>query len=330
MFAFFSTVLFAQPVLTFERQALKVGENNPMTFCTFSNAGVSGANVNWDFTQLKKLKDFKGTIDYSDQLDFASANTVLEEFGTRFYYNVNEKVIEHYGFRSASGKTRIVYDTPFEKIRFPFAYSNTSESNFAGNYYSNGDIIGTIEGVGYLEADAWGTISLPGAVYTNTLRVKSIKSYTLDFEDSSQEVEIITYRWYNSEHRYPLLVLIETQMGTGAKARVSTQAAYNSNAVKSATSNNILELNENVSIYPNPTYEDLNIRMNAQKSGELAVSILDISGKQVVAPILKTLTPGENTIFMERISSTLKEGVYLLKIETEDKQIIKEISVLGD
>ena len=116
IFLFACIAVTAQPTLTFEKHALKAGIDNPMTICNFSAVGESGHNVNWDFTNLKALKEFTGHINESLNDNFSLANTELEEFGVRFYYNTMEEGIVQYGYMSSNGRTLVNYDSPYEKI----------------------------------------------------------------------------------------------------------------------------------------------------------------------------------------------------------------------
>ena len=160
LFCAFTTAM-AQPTITYENHALKAGVDNPMTFCSFLDAGVAGNNVTWDFTQLKAIKEFTGHISDAVDANFYMANTELEEFGIRFYYDINENGIEHYGYLSRDGRTRVIYDNPYEKIHYPFVFRDNSKSSFSGEYFSKSKKIGDIAGTGDIEADAWGTIKLP-------------------------------------------------------------------------------------------------------------------------------------------------------------------------
>jgi hypothetical protein len=255
------------------------------------------------------------------------ANIELNEFGVKFYYDIDESGINQYGYLSKSGKTRIIYNTPFEKMRFPLTYSDYHSSNFSGEYFTNNISAGQIEGNSVIEADAWGTIRLPGDIsYSNTVRVKSEKNYTVEFTNSTQNVKMITYRWYNSVHRYPLLVLIETTVENGTKTSKSTQAAYNLNAVN-IIENNIQSTPVSVSIYPNPVIDELTVEVSGEKEALAYITITDISGREVLSPQKREIFEGMNIIpFTDEIAG-LREGIYILKIDSGGEIFTKEFTV---
>lgn len=330
LFFFISIAVNAQPILTFETHALKAGVDNPMTFCTFSEVGNSGANVKWDFTNLKALKEFTGHIKESFDDNFSLANTELEEFGVQFYYNTSEDGIEQYGYLSKDGKTRVKYDSPFEKVHFPFSFQDVYSKPFAGEYFLNEKVIGQVEGSGQIEADAWGTILLPGNIeYENTLRVKSEKSYTINFEQSTQNVEMVTYRWYNNAHRYPLLVLIETTTNTdGGASTKSTQAAYNLNAVSSAfLATDSKEIDINFSVYPNPATDEFTIELSSLTNGFVTITLTDVAGRVVVSSFEKEVYAGLNTIVIKDEINLIQEGLYIVQIGIDNKIITQEMSI---
>ncbi len=323
------TGLMAQPVLTYQNHALKPGQDNPMTYCSYSEPGISGANIVWDFSSLVAEKQFIGEIKENYKSAYSQANTELVEFGVCFYFDINEKNIQHVGYASADGKTKVIYSDPFEKLRYPFEMNDSYSSGFSGDYTYNDKVIGTIDGEGEVFADAWGTIKLPNnTVYDNTLRVKSTKTYSLKFGNTSQDVEITTYRWYNKVHRYPLLTLSESKTTVNSNTSTSYQSAYNSDAISEISSVPIAE-NINLSIFPNPASdENVFLKFNSLYSGEVSVSVFDITGKVVVASVSKSVLTGANTLDLSSELSGVKQGSYLLQLTIQDMVITEEMTII--
>lgn len=68
---------------------------------------------------------------------------------------------------------------------------------------------------------------------------------------------------------------------------------------------------ENLVIYPNPTEGELNVQFDRSVSGEIELSITDISGKQVqVSKVMAQ--PGTNLVIVE--TKNLSAGMYLLNV----------------
>ncbi|MCK7537571.1 MAG: hypothetical protein MZV63_44760 [Marinilabiliales bacterium] len=65
-------------------------------------------------------------------LDIPEANTVLEEFGVKFFFKSNGNIMEQYGTVTANTITK--YDKPFVKMVFPFDYGDVYSGDFSGYY----------------------------------------------------------------------------------------------------------------------------------------------------------------------------------------------------
>lgn len=278
VFAFVNAV--AQPILKSEVHALKVNIDNPMSYCEYMQPGSAGTNVTWDFSVLKFQKSFNGFLKNATvsayHNDFPESDTELKEFDSRFYFKVKPNSVEQYGYSSDNGKSQIRYDVPFVKMKFPFTFGDNFSGTFSGGSYFSGTKNADISGSYTVEADAYGTLILPGnTVYNNTLRVKTLKSYTTYHRNSSYETSIVTYRWYNSSHRYPLLVLTEYSVKSGNNTSVNYQAAYNNNAIDFE----FPFAEESVRLFPVPSVSELSLEFNAIAAGNLEFTISDASGR---------------------------------------------------
>lgn len=323
-----TTIVFGQPTLTYDTHALKDGVHNPMTLCEYIEPGIAGADVVWDFSSLVAKKEFTGHINGAFDNPFAEANTELEEFGTSFFFKIDNVRVLQVGYSSKDGKSTIEYTEPFEKMKFPFAYSDYSSKDFGGVYKVNGTQVGEITGDGTIEADAWGKLILPNnSIYENTLRVKTTKTYKTQFSSSEQNVEIITYRWYNDLHRYPLLVLTEYKtINSSSSENVSYQAAYNNNAVHTSDIPSF-KLDENISVYPNPAEDYMKVNIYSENNTNAHLVIYDITGKKVFINSDYSISQGSNEISLDDEISTLKSGTYLLSVTMNNNTVVREFSL---
>lgn len=321
------SIAMAQPTLVYETHRLKAGNDNVMSYCEYMEPGISGENVVWDFSGLKFVKAFTGyvAVPSSDaQQDFKTSNTELTEFNSRFYFDIREDRIEQYGYSSADGRVQTHYTTPFIKMKYPFTYGDIYSGSFSGTTYYSGVETGSVSGTYTVEADAWGKLILPGGVsYSNTLRVKTEKSYVNASVNHPQEVTITTYRWYNSAYRYPLLVLTDFSVKSAGNISFKNQAAYNNNAVGISP---ILE--ESVALYPNPTSSDLMLEYDAVAAGTLTLRIFDKSGKEL-RKLDRTISyAGLQQINLTSAIRDLKAASYLLVIQNGEQTISRNFSVI--
>lgn len=84
---------------------------------------------------------------------------------------------------------------------------------------------------------------------------------------------------------------------------------------------------ENVSVYPNPAADQLNVRINAKVPSTATISILDYTGKtvQTLNNNLAVFNGSNNLSFDV---STLSNGMYLLKIENKEGVNIQRFTVV--
>lgn len=320
---------YSQFVMKHDIHAFKAGEHNPMIYCTYLEPGLAGVNLTWDYSELRFKKSFEGFIyesGYSEESKlFPDANMELSEFDSRFFFKVSEDKIEQYGYTSFDGRSQIHYSTPFVKIKFPFAYSDAFSGIIKGTSQYGGTINSSITGSYFVEADAYGTLVLPGnTIYENTLRVRTEKEYVHHYQNMDQEIQIITYRWYNEMHRYPLLVLTAYTIKTGQSESTKFQAAYNVNALKSVSQ----LYAEDIEIYPNPTAKELNIRVNALSEGVYQFDIFDSSGKLIQSFFREALAVGLHSFNFSDKTSGLKPATYILIISNGNTRISKSFTLI--
>jgi hypothetical protein len=317
--------IFSQTTIQYSVHALKTGVDNPMSYCNYVAPGAQGENISWDFSGLSYSNSFTGYVTNSqlsdNQVSFPMANTELTEFGSRFYFNVNEHQIEQYGYTSADRKTKVIYTVPFIKMKYPFAYGDSYSGSFSGIYeyadLAKGDITGTYS----VEADAYGTLILPdNNRFENVLRIKTIKVYDNRLKNSLQHVEITTFRWYCAYQRYPLLVLTKATTSLGSSEYKSLQAAYNNNAAKLLKSKNSFIVSDDMELFPNPVTSSLTLKADALSEGTLHLEIYDVSGKFIKAINLEIFINGTQMFDLTEEISDLKPAFYLMVIKKESIQ----------
>jgi hypothetical protein len=314
--------LLGQVTLTQETHGFFADHKNPMVLTQYVNPGASGKNVVWDFSKLEVHNSFTGSIEnyYTSKCcsKFSKGNVVLEEFGNFFVFESTPTSLEQVGYMSGNGVTRFEYTKPFIKMRYPFTFGSTYSGNYDGNYVVNDNVIGKISGTFLVEGDGFGRLILPnGSVLDNVLRVKEVRTTKQVFSSGSALITDITYRWYVSQHRFPVLVLIRSEVkGENSEPVVSTRAAYNSNVMNATTANPLNPLsNINLSVYPNPYTDKVKIEFTTTERCQINLSIYDMSGKMVKEIENSTLNSGPKHYEFSAKSIGLTSGAYILKLK---------------
>ena len=326
--------LSAQTTLTFKKHGLIPDEKNPMLLTKYVEPGDAGKNIVWDFTALEMTKSFVGNIDEPRRLRgselFSASNSVLEEFGNYFYFDVNKNDIKHYGFASGNGNTTIEYNKPFIKMKYPFRYGNSYTGDFDGVYNVRGEHYGDINGTYSVAADGVGTLILPGGVqYAGALRVKEVKSYTNETKHSTYSVVVETYRWYVDEHRFPILVLIKsTYTDRNGRNSSSTQAAYNPVIIQKDAFARSEDNAFTVNVYPNPYVGHVNIKFDVEEDAFVNVSVYTAGGTLVATLANKHEKSGTKEYKFSAKQFGVGTGSYLVKVTVGEDTVMEKIMEL--
>lgn len=321
----------SQTILTYQTHGLIPNEKNPMLLTKYCDPGSAGQNAVWDFSTLEATNNFVGTIQESyttkGNNKFPTSNIALEEFGNYFFFNANNSQMEQIGYATGNGSVYIEYTKPFIKMRYPFSYNSSYSGVFEGTYNSNDKPIGEIAGTYLVTGDGIGTLLLPnGKSLKNTLRVREVKNYKQTFNNSSVSIEDVTYRWYVNEHRFPVLVLINSTFTyENGQSNSSTKAAYNSNvlSLKSENINNTSGFD--LEIFPNPYSEKVNIKLQLESSSTVSVVVFDLIGKKIAVLADKFENSGELNYTFSAKEMGLAKGTYIVKVKVNNREVVRKI-----
>lgn len=323
--------LNAQTILTYKSHGLLPNEQNPMMLTKYLEPGAEGQNVTWDFSALEATNNFVGSIQNPSIVKgsekFAFTNTMLEEFGSYFFFISNINSLEQYGYLSSNGSFAIEYSKPFIKMRYPFSYNSFYNGDFEGTYLSDSKEIGKLSGTYQVNGDGIGTLILPeGKSFRNALRVKEIKSYNQTMNGSNVIIEEISYRWYVNEHRFPILVFIKCNYTyDNGQTSSSTKAAYNSNVMMSNNNLNSTSSTYKLEVFPNPYYEKVNINLHLDERAKVNVAVYDLIGKRVSVIADQYEETGDFTYNFSAKALGLAKGTYIIKVKVNNFETTRKI-----
>lgn len=84
------------------------------------------------------------------------------------------------------------------------------------------------------------------------------------------------------------------------------------------------EIFNNLSIYPNPAHEQLNISFISTQSKQVAISLVNMTGIAVYSEIINS----RQSAFIESIDiSNLAKGVYILRLHSDEKELVRKIVI---
>jgi len=317
--------LQSQTVLTYNAQSVLAGTSHDFIFMENKEEGPAGANVTWDFSDLKPTEKTltshmlnSAALEKADEIK--DANVAIEEFGNYFLFKVTENSIEQYG--TVSCNTVIKYDQPFLKLKFPFAYGDIASGNYSGIQQSANSkvaVLGTYE----IKADAYGTLILPGNIsIKDVLRVKQTRT----IEDKSSKITEITYRWYTDNLRYPLLVVVKYVTSKETYVSQTAMYAHAGDRNKNATLINDLKNEGSFSVYPSPYNDNLTVDYTLAKASNVKIDMYDMSGKLAFVLLHRTMQDaGNHTILVSNEKYKIRPGIYYVQLSIENAVLMRKV-----
>lgn len=333
-------LLHAQTVLTQQSHGLLPGFTNNMINTQYDNPGPAGDAVDFDFTQLPDLGPFEGyNLDpavVNTPVEFMLSNAVLQERNLQVFLKTDEKQLLVQGLLVGEEGHKLTrrYHEPVVKMQYPFAYGNSFEgaTTCTDTYPVGYSYDYTLEYA--VEADAQGTLRIPGAVYDNALRVKT--THTLVYrthQGTEHRSTAETYRWYVPFHRFPVLVLIYHKDVEGNLQ--PALAAYNPvqppvevekkeeprmepvpSVTLASVKKNLEQFNvlHNTNLYPNPFTTSLTVDYTLSEASHVVIGFYNIEGK-----LIRTLFAGEQATGEHSLTFTdlhaLPHGQYMVNVK---------------
>ncbi len=314
---------------------------------------LTGENYKWDFSSLSwntqrvdtfvpiTSSNFLYQIVYNNPFDQAHKATVASYTGAllnlmviqlknlySFYKNTSSSFVCLGRGAELSGiPTPVKYDNPEILYSFPMNIGNQDSSTSTWNISipGIGSLYETINRKNFV--DGWGNLKTPFGAF-DVMRIKSIVN-TIDsvYSDSLLHGGIkiprtsTEYKWLAKGMGIPILQITKSGMTTTVNYRDS---------VRKKSSNSIHELNNqwyNISLYPNPVQQQLNISYSLIKNTYITFKIFDISGKELSTLVEQDQSMGEHIFFIKNIKEKFSNGVYLLQMKFDNNIISKRIII---
>ncbi len=83
-------------------------------------------------------------------------------------------------------------------------------------------------------------------------------------------------------------------------------------------------MNWNISVYPNPVRNELNIRFHLESPGDYLLEVQDVTGRIISQGLHQRVNPGDMVVIN---TSSYTPGIYFLKVLTPDREQIQVTSL---
>lgn len=308
---------------------------------------LTGANYTWDFASLFTVSQSVDTfvsvssVPFLYQLIFipnliANLAQKYPEIDTipefqivdpyRFFKNSSSSFNDvGFAFTINEIPFPLKYDTPDILYKFPMNYGNV-DSSFSGIEFSVPDMayIG-IDRKRVNRVDGWGTLSTPYGTY-NVLRLKSTvyESDTI-YIDSIQfgtniNRQYTEYKWLSDNFGEPLLQVYE-------EGPLVTFTFIDSIRDPLLVVDPVLPGESGIVISPNPVHQNCNVEVNQTKSGDVRISLFNLTGIEVTAIHKGYLPIGMHRFSFDNSVQKLPKGLYIIQLKS-DSQILSQKMII--
>ena len=297
-------------------------------------AGVGGANVFWDFSNINPSENFDTILWVNPTNTPKFQQFPLSELAIKSCFKYHSHVTHkdeidcnnaeyRYFFKEPLGlhfygidsQSVFIYD--IHRNTFPIiSYGDSISNNSRLVYYSVENTTKIITVQGNSKADAWGIIKTPAGqadvirIYTTETVYDSI--YVNGVGSLQNKIEgNYYYKWYKNELSYPVFQISKGTLEQSGSNKKIVKYAKSLNNI-SASVFQIENQTEKLIIYPNPISDNATLRFNSIKSlKNFSISISDIYGREII--YVNNLTTDEFIFKPNNISA----GIYFYRTWNE-------------
>jgi len=315
--------VMAQPAITHQCNPAAGLQQHLATAGVPPAPGAQGANVTWDFSSVSGT-DIEGAFVACPTHRFCSlfpgSDLVLEspaDTSGAVAWMVDQGRLAMNGVR-VNG-INFVYSDPMEILRYPFTFNDSYRDSFVCDFTSGMPF--NRRGEITVEADGYGTLILPHATFTNTLRVKTVESYT-DFVMGSPmfTYETVSYFWY-TPGKQDLLAKHSVVYTLGQQ---SSENFHYTRTYPTGISNGA-DISTSLQVFPNPATDLVQLHFTAAAGTNIRVQLFDLTGRPVRESREISAAPGMNEIRLG--TDGLASGMYLLRINAGSEAINRKIEI---
>jgi len=307
----------AQPVITHNGNAPQIGDVWSVSGIPYGSSfdpGPAGGGQSWDFSDIQPTLSMSGaavdpaSTPFAD--DFPEANIAyvnIPSTNTYSYHQISTSEMFYVGVGMDPGtSTENINHFPdaIKGMQYPFSFNDVYTDTYFFIFPSDLMLIherGTITAT----ADAWGSVKTPAGTYNSTLRIKKEKVYTDSVWNTGGDLMSVTthsltdYEWYTTTSHYPVLSIEVTDDGASGISYASSVTGIEDNPLLSQ-----------ISIYPNPADDIINVKLADGITEKLEIAIVSQMGQQ----LMQLAETGNNQLSAD--ISGLAPGVYFLRIKS--------------
>ncbi|MCW3077874.1 MAG: hypothetical protein JWO32_2483 [Bacteroidetes bacterium] len=303
--------------LTQANHAPAAGDMFSVYQCDSTNItpGASGAGAVWNYSTIVTHSNIVSNYTASAVTNTAYPNAdIAVASGTNdiSYFKSTTSNLKYFGGNINLGAVAATlnYTSPAVYAGYPMTLNSNTTSTTGGALYISGNT-GSFTGNSNVVADGTGTLILPGATYTNVLRVVTTQTLNYTVSIITGVVTQLNYNYYAAGIKNPVFT-ISTSTLTGAGASTQTfvtRSKPSSVGIEKNTMNTI-----EMSVFPNPSNSFVNFATESKNAA--SVTIYDLNGKAIET---KNLINGSVKLDVSNYSV----GIYSYKVISNTNHVLK-------
>lgn len=330
-----SVVSIAQPTLNSTNTNPITGDILTLQSYSYIASGGSGAGQTWNFSSVTQTTNAAITYTYasvtaSNTSTWPNANLQFSSSGVIGFNKTSTTALQNFGTKQ--GTVNIVYSNPEDQMHYPFTMGNSYTDPFYATYVSAGYNY-VRRGSTSVNADAYGTLQLPGGTYSNVLRVHFVQTYQDSTFFTGIGSYIITYvndqyMWYLPNNHMPIFSTYSLTANIPFSAP-STTTGSNKLVTISTGINELKNSISSLNFYPNPSSNGrLNLDLNLNENIKYEIVIIDNLGQEVFKSSPENGLSGYN--FKTFDISKIASGLYNFEIISDNVPLITKKIIINN
>ncbi len=329
--AFIINSLFAQTTIEYAKHGILLGDHTVMTKVEYVEPSYPGMSKIWDYTNLRVTGEEVDDVLAVEQTPFfegmKKANLAIKVNDDFYsYFRTTPEKHEQIGYAGKGYK--IVYSQPIVRMLYPFSYGSFYSGTYSGQGFYTGATTTDIAGDYSIEADAVGTLLLPGnIVLKNVLRVAATNNKYEFSRCYHNEAMQTKYLFYTQNQGSPVFAIIETRWVKDKDTSYYKTAAVNKYILPDGKTTAQISKEEpkyNYVITPNPFNTNFTVKFEMNVETDVTIELMSAEGTKI-ANICKNkrYIPGIHSL--EYFGSTLPSATYYVRLTFGNKTYISNI-----
>jgi hypothetical protein len=330
---YFSLLLISGSIISNAQLSLTKAFNEPIIGdvtnrqyydSTLAVPKATGAGQNWNFLSLvsNTLTESSTytTVASTPSAAIFPAATISENQGGGMYqhYKSTASTYEVQGLQFPN--TVVNFSNTAIYATWPINFGYNATDPFSGSTTA-GTVTTNMSGTVNVNAAGTGTVVMPGGLtLTNCLQVIVSVNFILSQGTYSQSTVQQEYTYYHSSNKFPVLRIRYQTSTTGTVVTKQFDAKVNTAIVAGLTS---LEINNNLSVFPNPASEMINVSLTNNLNNTVSIYFTNIFGQT-----LRKENVGSETYINTHLNvNDLPKGIYFVNVRIGQTSSVKKIVI---